>query len=132
MDYYTVAKAKSMLGSGGVVVMDEGTCMVKAAVRIMRFYAHESCGWCIPCREGTLWLRKILTRFHSGEGQASDIVIQAEHIAKLKKRMNEILAERTGQPVKKVTADTERDNFMSAEEALEYGLVDEIIPAKEK
>jgi ATP-dependent Clp protease protease subunit len=65
-------------------------------------------------------------------GQATDIIIQAEHIAKMKKRMNEILAERTGQPVKKVTADTERDNFMSAEEALEYGLIDEIIPAKEK
>ena len=49
-----------MLGSGGVVIMDEDTCMVKAALRIMRFYAHESCGWCIPCREGTTWLRKIL------------------------------------------------------------------------
>ena len=47
-----------MLGSGGVVVMDEDTCMVKAAQRIMKFYAHESCGWCIPCREGTTWLRR--------------------------------------------------------------------------
>ena len=65
-------------------------------------------------------------------GQATDVLIQAEHIAKLKKKMNEILAERTGQPVKKVTADTERDNFMSAEEAKEYGLIDEIIPAKDK
>jgi NADH-quinone oxidoreductase subunit F len=51
-----------MLGSGGVIIMDEDTCMVKAALRIMRFYAHESCGWCIPCREGTLWLKKLLTR----------------------------------------------------------------------
>ena len=66
------------------------------------------------------------------KGQATDIVIQAEHIAKLKKKMNEILAVRTGQPVKKVTADTERDNFMSAEDALDYGLIDEIIPAKDK
>ncbi len=66
MDFDSLAKAKSMLGSGGVVVMDEDTCMVKAALRIMRFYAHESCGWCIPCREGTLWLRKILARFHDG------------------------------------------------------------------
>ncbi len=66
------------------------------------------------------------------KGQATDILIHAEHIAKLKKKMNEILSERTGQPVKKVTADTERDNFMSADEALEYGLIDEIIPAKEK
>jgi NADH-quinone oxidoreductase subunit F len=73
MDYDTLAKAKSMLGSGGVVIMDENTCMVKVALRIMRFYAHESCGWCIPCREGTTWLRKLLQRFHDGRGQASDI-----------------------------------------------------------
>ena len=73
MDFDTLAKAKSMLGSGGVVVMDEDTCMVSAALRIMRFYAHESCGWCTPCREGTLWLRKILARLHGGEGTRTDI-----------------------------------------------------------
>ena len=61
-----------MLGSGGVVVMDEDTCMVKALLRIERFYAHESCGWCIPCREGTAWLQALLTRFHDGEGIAQD------------------------------------------------------------
>ena len=73
MDYDSMASRKSMLGSGGVVVMDEDTCMVKAALRIMRFYAHESCGWCIPCREGTAWLRKLLTRFHEGRGTRADI-----------------------------------------------------------
>ena len=73
MDFDSLAKAKSMLGSGGVVVMDEDTCIVKAALRIMRFYAHESCGWCIPCREGTLWLKKILTRVDEGGGVSSDI-----------------------------------------------------------
>ena len=62
-----------MAGSGGVIVMDERTCMVKAAARILAFYAHESCGWCIPCREGTLWLKKILARFHDGGGTAGDI-----------------------------------------------------------
>ncbi len=72
-DYDSLAKAKSMLGSGGMVVMDEDTCMVRALVRIIRFYAHESCGWCIPCREGTTWLRKILMRFHDGRGVRSDI-----------------------------------------------------------
>jgi hypothetical protein len=70
-----MAKAKSMLGSGGVVLMNEDTCMVKAALRIMRFYAHESCGWCIPCREGTSWLRKLLQRFHDGMGQRADIAL---------------------------------------------------------
>ncbi len=68
-----MAKAGSMLGSGGMVVMDEDTCMVDMARRIMHFYAHESCGWCIPCREGTAWLRKMLDRFHAGGGRAEDI-----------------------------------------------------------
>jgi NADH-quinone oxidoreductase subunit F len=78
MDYDSVAKAKSMLGSGGVVVIAEGTCMVAVAERLMRFYAHESCGWCIPCREGTTWLRKILTRFHGGMGSEGDITMIRE------------------------------------------------------
>ncbi|HKO03996.1 MAG TPA: NADH-quinone oxidoreductase subunit NuoF [Candidatus Acidoferrales bacterium] len=73
MDYDSVAKIGSMLGSGGVVVYDEDTCMVEVARRIMAFYAHESCGWCIPCREGTAWLKKVLTRFHDGGGRAEDI-----------------------------------------------------------
>jgi NADH-quinone oxidoreductase subunit F len=75
MDYDSVAKAGSMLGSGGMVVMDEDTCMVDMARRIMHFYAHESCGWCIPCREGTTWLRKMLERFHAGLGRPEDIDI---------------------------------------------------------
>jgi NADH-quinone oxidoreductase subunit F len=73
MDYDAVAKAGSMLGSGGMVVIDEDTCMVDMARRIMAFYAHESCGWCIPCREGTSWLRKMLDRFHAGFGRPEDI-----------------------------------------------------------
>ena len=70
MDYDSMASRKSMLGSGGVIIMDEDTCMVKAALRIMRFYAHESCGWCIPCREGTTWLKKILHAVPRGAGHA--------------------------------------------------------------
>jgi NADH-quinone oxidoreductase subunit F len=73
MDFDSVAKAGSMLGSGGTVVMDEDTCMVDVARRIMHFYAHESCGWCIPCREGTAWLRQTLDRFHEGGGRFEDI-----------------------------------------------------------
>src|SRR5882724_141227 len=73
MDYDSMASRKSMLGSGGVIIMDEDTNMVKAALRIMRFYAHESCGWCIPCREGTTWLKKLLGRFHEGMGTKTDI-----------------------------------------------------------
>ena len=61
------------------------------------------------------------------KGQATDIKIQAEHILKIKKRLNEILAENTGKPVDVIEKDTERDNFMSAQEAMEYGLVDKVI-----
>jgi NADH-quinone oxidoreductase subunit F len=78
MDYDSVAKAGSMLGSGGMVVMDEDTCMVDMARRIMHFYAHESCGWCIPCREGTTWLRKMLERLHAGHGREQDIDMLSE------------------------------------------------------
>ena len=73
MDFDTLMKAGSMLGSGGLVVVDDSTCMVKFALRIMKFYKHESCGWCIPCREGTDWLEKTLTRFHTGGGIKKDI-----------------------------------------------------------
>ncbi|MBM3726082.1 MAG: NADH-quinone oxidoreductase subunit NuoF [Acidobacteria bacterium] len=73
MDYDTVAKAGSMLGSGGVVIMDDTTDMVAVGLRIMSFYAHESCGWCIPCREGTTWLKKMLWRMNNGEGRKQDI-----------------------------------------------------------
>ena len=73
MDFDQVGKAGSMLGSGGVVVLDDQTCIVEFALRTIKFYAHESCGWCIPCREGTDWLHKSLTRFHAGFGTMKDI-----------------------------------------------------------
>ncbi len=78
MDYDTLAKVGSMLGSGGMVVLDESTDMVRFALRIMKFYAHESCGWCIPCREGTTWLKKILQRFYEGQGRREDISLLGE------------------------------------------------------
>jgi len=73
MDFDSLMKIQTFLGSGGVVVLNEETCMVKFAQRVMRFYAHESCGWCIPCREGTDWLKKTLIRFHAGGGLRKDI-----------------------------------------------------------
>jgi NADH-quinone oxidoreductase subunit F len=73
MDFDSMMKAGSMLGSGGVVVLDDSACIVNFALRTMKFYQHESCGWCIPCREGTDWLKKTLLRFHSGGGVKKDI-----------------------------------------------------------
>jgi NADH-quinone oxidoreductase subunit F len=67
------AAAGSMLGSGAVIVMDETTCMVKAAERIIRFFSHESCGQCTPCREGTTWLEMILRRIDEGQGRSVDL-----------------------------------------------------------
>ncbi|HSJ84166.1 MAG TPA: NADH-quinone oxidoreductase subunit NuoF [Acidimicrobiia bacterium] len=67
------AEAGSMLGSGAVIVMDENTCMVRAAERLVRFFAHESCGQCTPCREGTTWMEMILRRIEEGQGRAIDL-----------------------------------------------------------
>ncbi|MCA1561712.1 MAG: NADH-quinone oxidoreductase subunit NuoF [Acidobacteria bacterium] len=68
-----VAKAGSMLGSAGIIVMDDTTCMVWAARNLLHFYKHESCGKCTPCREGCDWLYKVLTRIEAGEGELRDI-----------------------------------------------------------
>ena len=73
MDYDSIAKAGSFLGSGAVIVMDEDTCMVKAAERFAYFYFEESCGQCTPCREGTGWLYRILNRIEHGEGRKEDL-----------------------------------------------------------
>ena len=64
------------------------------------------------------------------QGQATDMLIHAEHIIRTKRKLNTILAARTGQPLEKVENDTERDNFLTAQEALEYGIIDEIIPPR--
>ena len=73
MDFDGVAKAGSMLGSAGTIVMDESTCMVWMAKNLSYFYKHESCGKCSPCREGTGWMLRLLTRIEAGQGQPSDI-----------------------------------------------------------
>ena len=68
-----VAEAGSMLGSGAVIVMDEDTSMLRAAKSIVSFFAHESCGQCTPCREGTTWMETILDRIEKGRGRTSDM-----------------------------------------------------------
>jgi NADH-quinone oxidoreductase subunit F len=73
MDYNSLSEAGSSFGTGAVMVMDETTCMVKVLRRISRFYMAESCGQCTPCREGTGWLYRMLTRIVEGRGQEEDI-----------------------------------------------------------
>ena len=73
MDYESLAQAGSMLGSGAIIVIDDSNSMVDLLDVIMHFYAHESCGQCTPCREGTGWLTKIMHRISHGQGEVRDI-----------------------------------------------------------
>lgn len=73
MDYESVAAAGSMLGSGGVIVMDETADVFESTMNLTHFYKHESCGWCTPCREGTRWLYKVFERMKRYEGRSGDI-----------------------------------------------------------
>ncbi len=73
LDYDSIAKAGSMLGSGAVIVMDETTCMVRALERLSYFYYEESCGQCTPCREGTGWMYRMVHRIETGKGRQEDL-----------------------------------------------------------
>ncbi len=73
MDYDSIAKAGSMLGSGAVIVMNDTRCMVKSLLRLNYFYMHESCGQCTPCREGTGWLWRVIDRIEHGKGRPEDL-----------------------------------------------------------
>ncbi|CUA98030.1 NADH-quinone oxidoreductase subunit NuoF [Thiomonas bhubaneswarensis] len=73
MDYDSIAKAGSMLGSGAVIVLNDTRCMVKSLMRLSYFYQHESCGQCTPCREGTGWLYRVVHRIENGKGRMEDL-----------------------------------------------------------
>jgi len=73
MDFESLAEAGSMLGSAGVIVLDDNTCIVHAAMVISRFYRHESCGQCTPCRQGTTWMYRVLERIEHGKGKPEDL-----------------------------------------------------------
>jgi NADH-quinone oxidoreductase subunit F len=78
LDYESMNAVGTFLGSGGVIVIDEGTCIVDALWNITRFYEHESCGKCTPCREGTYWMSEVLERIEHGEGRSGDIDLLAD------------------------------------------------------
>ena len=77
MDFDTVKARGSMAGSGGIIVMDEDTCMVRTLLRLTRFFAEESCGQCTPCREGCNWMEMILNRIEHGAGRPGDLALLA-------------------------------------------------------
>ena len=99
MDYDSIAKAGSMLGSGAVIVMDESTDMVLALRRISRFYFSESCGQCTPCREGTGWLYRMLCRIVDGKGRPEDIQQLEEVSHKIEGRTICALGDAAAMPV---------------------------------
>ena len=78
LDFESIAEAGSLLGTGAVIVLDETDCMVEAARRLLQFYAHESCGKCTPCREGTWWVTRTLSRIEDGYGREQDIPLVGE------------------------------------------------------
>ena len=99
MDYDSLRKAGSMLGSGAVVVIDETMCMVKMLERIARFYYAESCGQCTPCREGTGWLYRMVSRIEHGLGQEQDLARLDEVASKMEGRTICALADAAAMPV---------------------------------
>ena len=100
MDYDSIAKAGSMLGSGAVIVMDETTDMVRVLQRISRFYFSESCGQCTPCREGTGWLYRMLTRIVEGRGRPEDLERLDDVAAKIEGRTICALGDAAAMPVR--------------------------------
>jgi len=99
MDYDSIGAIGSFLGSGAVVVMDESTDMVQVLRRISRFYFSESCGQCTPCREGTGWLYRMLTRIVNGEGKLADIDLLDDVAGKIKGRTICALGDAAAMPV---------------------------------
>jgi len=99
MDYDAMSKAGTMLGSGGVIVMDDTTCMVKTLARIAHFYYEESCGQCTPCREGTGWMSRIVHRIEAGEGKITDLDLLDDVAGKIMGRTICALGDAAAMPV---------------------------------
>jgi NADH-quinone oxidoreductase subunit F len=78
LDFESIAAAGSLLGTGAIIVMDETDCIVEATRRLVQFYAHESCGKCTPCREGTWWVSRVLARIQQGYGRSEDLPLLDE------------------------------------------------------
>jgi NADH-quinone oxidoreductase subunit F len=98
MDFDSVVKAGSMLGSAGIIVMDESVCMVRMAMITARFYAHETCGQCSQCREGTHWLYQILRRIEEGEGRMRDLDVLLDVCENMKGRTICVLSDAAAMP----------------------------------
>jgi NADH-quinone oxidoreductase subunit F len=99
LDFDSIAKAGSMMGSAGIIVMDDSTCMVKAALRISKFYAEESCGQCTQCREGTEWMYRILTKIENGRGKSGELELLLDICDRMKGRTICPLSDAAAMPI---------------------------------
>ena len=99
MDFDSLAAAGSMGGSGGVIVMDETTCMVRVGEIVSRFYHHESCGQCTQCREGTAWLHKVLRRIEHGQGRKEDLDLLLDMCDNMKGKTICVLSDAAAMPI---------------------------------
>ncbi|HSB80032.1 MAG TPA: NADH-quinone oxidoreductase subunit NuoF [Candidatus Methylomirabilis sp.] len=99
MDFDSLAAAGSMGGSGGVIVMDDTTCMVRVGEIVSRFYHHESCGQCTQCREGTAWLHKVLRRIEHGQGRKEDLDLLLDMCDNMKGKTICVLSDAAAMPI---------------------------------
>jgi NADH-quinone oxidoreductase subunit F len=130
-DFDSMAKAGSMIGSGAVIVIDDSHTVLEVAIKVAKFYAHESCGKCVPCREGTNWTVKMLERIQSGEATPMDLDIMAsvqeQIIGNCLCVLGDAMAMPIGSMVEKFRSELE-DEIEAARERAEGADLDDVIP----
>jgi NADH-quinone oxidoreductase subunit F len=130
-DFDTLAKAGSMLGSGAIIVVDESHSVLEVALKLAKFYAHESCGKCVPCREGTNWTHKMLQRIETGEATPMDLDIMAsvqeQIIGNCLCVLGDAMAMPVGSIVLKFRAELEAE-IEAARERSGAGALEDVIP----
>ncbi len=130
-DFDTMAKAGSMLGSGAIIVIDDSHSVLEVALKVAKFYAHESCGKCVPCREGTNWTVKMLQRIESGEATPMDLDIMAsvceQIIGNCLCVLGDAMAMPIGSMIEKFRPELEAE-IEAARERLETGAIEDVLP----
>jgi len=130
-DFDSMAKAGSMLGSGAIIVADERRSVLAVALKLAKFYAHESCGKCVPCREGTNWTVKMLQRIQSGEATPMDLDIMASVQEQIIGNCLCVLGDAMAMPIGSMVAKF-RDELEAEIEAArahaDAGLLEDVVP----
>ena len=130
-DFDTLAKAGSMLGSGAIIVVDDSHTVLEVALKLAKFYAHESCGKCVPCREGTNWTVKMLQRIQSGEATPMDLDIMASVQEQIIGNCLCVLGDAMAMPIGSMVAkfrDELEAEIEAARERAGAGALEDVIP----